>query len=205
MPKGFSDEEHAVIEDQLLSAGEALFSQHDFSKVSIDEVVSSVGISKGAFYSFFQSKEAFFFEVTQHVEAREKREIERRLTDRWDQVEVRELLEQFFREQFELLIRVPLFERAIDPALFKRVVRKVSKRRYQESMTSDERFWNEWTARFVQRGMSAEPRTQRRAFESIRSLFYLALHRVHIGPDWQEHVNYLIALVARDLTEADDA
>jgi AcrR family transcriptional regulator len=205
MPQGFSEDEQGAIVGQLFEVGEQLFSDHDFKKVSVDEIVARVGISKGAFYSFFESKESFFFELTQHVEAREKEAIERRLADRWETLGARELLEQFFREQFDLLLRIPLVERAIDPALFTRVVRKVGKERYEQSMKADERFWSAWTARFVERGMTAEPAAQQRAFGTLRSLFYLTLHRQEIGPGWRDTVSYLISLIARDLTEAGNA
>ncbi|MBN2550474.1 MAG: helix-turn-helix transcriptional regulator, partial [Anaerolineales bacterium] len=60
MPKGFSDQEKEIIRARLLEQGQRLFSAHGLKKTNIDELAAAAGISKGAFYLFFASKEACF-------------------------------------------------------------------------------------------------------------------------------------------------
>ena len=57
MPKAFTDQEKEVLREQLREKGRALFEAHGLRKTSVDEIVRAVGISKGAFYLFYKSKE----------------------------------------------------------------------------------------------------------------------------------------------------
>jgi AcrR family transcriptional regulator len=199
MPRGFDPEEREHIRNRLFEIGERLFSSSPYTAVSIDSCVEEAGLSKGAFYSFFPSKEDFFFQLTQQVERREKAGISRRLSDRWELIPAPDLLNMFFTEQFDLLVRIPLFERALDPALLERIIRKIGAKRFAESMESDRDFWLGWAGRFEERGMTADPQKQETAFASVKNLIYLALHRDRIGPSWRSDLEYLIGLVVRDL------
>lgn len=46
--------------DQLLLAGERLFSEHGYRGVTIAEIAAAVGVSTGSFYNHFPDKETFF-------------------------------------------------------------------------------------------------------------------------------------------------
>lgn len=63
MSRGFSDREKEKIKISLLRACKENWTKHGYKKTSIDDLCKTVGISKGAFYLFFQSKEALFCEV----------------------------------------------------------------------------------------------------------------------------------------------
>ncbi len=63
MPRGFSDREKEKIKISLLQACKESWTKHGYKKTSVDDLCKMVGISKGAFYLFFQSKEALFGEV----------------------------------------------------------------------------------------------------------------------------------------------
>lgn len=45
---------------QLLEAGLALFQEHAYDDVSIDDIAKSVGVSKGLLYHYFGGKRAFY-------------------------------------------------------------------------------------------------------------------------------------------------
>lgn len=63
MPKGFSAREKARIRAGLLRACRENWAAAGYKKISVDELCREAGISKGAFYLFFPSKEALFCEV----------------------------------------------------------------------------------------------------------------------------------------------
>lgn len=63
MPKIFSEREKENIVKGLLETCRQSWTQYGYKKTSIDELCRQVGISKGAFYIFFDSKEALFCEV----------------------------------------------------------------------------------------------------------------------------------------------
>lgn len=69
MPKGFTQHEKAQIQAALLAKGRELFGLHGVRKTNIEDLTRAVGISKGAFYLFYDSKEALFFAILQQFEA----------------------------------------------------------------------------------------------------------------------------------------
>ena len=63
MPKSFSATERENIKKKLTQACRASWTLNSYKKTSVDELCKSAGISKGAFYLFFDSKEEIFCEV----------------------------------------------------------------------------------------------------------------------------------------------
>ena len=59
MPKAFSEAEKEMIRRKLLEQGYKQFSTYGLKKTNIDELAAAAGISKGAFYIFYESKEEF--------------------------------------------------------------------------------------------------------------------------------------------------
>jgi AcrR family transcriptional regulator len=68
MPRAFSESEKQVIEETLLEQGQKQFSAFGLRKTNVEEIAQAAGISKGAFYLFFQSKEQLFLRVMEEVE-----------------------------------------------------------------------------------------------------------------------------------------
>jgi AcrR family transcriptional regulator len=60
MPKAFSEHEKDIIRAQMREKGKDLFEKQGLKKTSVDELTAAVGISKGAFYLFYESKEELF-------------------------------------------------------------------------------------------------------------------------------------------------
>ena len=63
MVSRFSDSERAEIERRLVAEGEAAFARLGLKHTSVEALALAAGISKGAFYSFFDSKEALYLAV----------------------------------------------------------------------------------------------------------------------------------------------
>lgn len=63
MPKGFTDREKAIIRAGMYEKGRDLFATYGLRKTSVEDLTNAVGISKGAFYLFFESKEQLFYEL----------------------------------------------------------------------------------------------------------------------------------------------
>jgi AcrR family transcriptional regulator len=75
MPKGFSDNQKEKINKALLEMGKVLFSQYGIKKTSIADLTKAVGISQGAFYQFFPSKEMLFYSVLKEEELKIKAQL----------------------------------------------------------------------------------------------------------------------------------
>ena len=75
MPKAFTEHEKELIGQQLLEQGYKLFSAYGLKKTNVEEIARAAGISKGAFYNFYESKEALFMDVIEQAEMRVRQEI----------------------------------------------------------------------------------------------------------------------------------
>ena len=75
MPKAFTEREKTIIRANLLAKGRELFSAFGLKKTNIEEITRAAGISKGAFYLFYDSKEALFFELLRQFEAEYREQI----------------------------------------------------------------------------------------------------------------------------------
>src|SRR5215469_8079839 len=75
MPKAFTEQEKELIRNRLLEQGRKQFSVYGLRKANIEELAEAAGISKGAFYLFYPSKEALFMEVVEQVEHRFRQEL----------------------------------------------------------------------------------------------------------------------------------
>lgn len=63
MARSFTEREKENIKRSLQEACKQNWTQYGYKKTSVDDLCRQVGISKGAFYLFFESKEALFCEV----------------------------------------------------------------------------------------------------------------------------------------------
>lgn len=63
MARSFTEREKENIRKNLQDFCKQSWTQYGYKKTSVDELCKQAGISKGAFYLFFESKEALFCEV----------------------------------------------------------------------------------------------------------------------------------------------
>jgi AcrR family transcriptional regulator len=74
MPKSLSDSERTYIKNRLLKEARESMIRHGIKKTTVDDLVRRVGIPKGTFYLFYESKELLLFDVfcALHDEYQEK-------------------------------------------------------------------------------------------------------------------------------------
>jgi len=63
----------------LLKVGGELFSRHGYKEVSIEEIARAAGVGTGTFYTYFRSKEEFYGELLDGLEAQGRLEVDRLL------------------------------------------------------------------------------------------------------------------------------
>jgi len=63
MPAGFTESERAIITTKLKQAALECMQRYGVRKTNVEQLTDKAGISKGAFYSFYESKEELMFEV----------------------------------------------------------------------------------------------------------------------------------------------
>ena len=75
MPKGFTQHEKKLINELLLEQGYTQFSSYGLKKTNVEELARAAGISKGAFYNFYDSKETLFIKVVEQAEERFRQDV----------------------------------------------------------------------------------------------------------------------------------
>ena len=68
MPRGFTEIEKENIRRMLLESCQASWKKYGYRHTSVDTLCLGAGISKGAFYKFFKSKEELFAETVKSIQ-----------------------------------------------------------------------------------------------------------------------------------------
>jgi AcrR family transcriptional regulator len=66
MSKAFTEKEKERIKEKIFTTAKGMFSHFGYKKTSIREITKKIGISQGAFYTFYNSKEELFFNILQN-------------------------------------------------------------------------------------------------------------------------------------------
>ncbi len=180
MPRPFSEEEKKQIRLKLLEEGKKLFIRFGLKKTGVTELTNAAGISQGAFYLFFNSKEELYFAI---LELEEQAVREKFL--RWFSEEETLTLarfKDFLRlavkafEENPLLRRLWL-EREIDDLLRRLPPELMEKHTLNDTAVLEPLIKNWQDAGYMVKG-SPEVITG-----VIRTLFLLPLHYREIGED----------------------
>ena len=98
MARSFTEREKENIKRSLQEACKQSWTQYGYKKTSVDELCRQAGISKGAFYLFFESKEALFCEVLCLVQEQICHAASEEIEKRKDMYGVAEALKFIYRE-----------------------------------------------------------------------------------------------------------
>ena len=198
MPKAFSEHEKEAIRAQMQEKGKQLFERQGIKKTSVNELAQAAGISKGAFYLFYESKEELLMEILEGLEA----DFRTRIFDfsiRPDK-NARQLLARLFKDVLLTWDEYPLLKN-FGRAEYEYLARKLPAKRIQAHANRDDEFVQELLRRIKREGVSvkASPRV---VSNLMKSLFFVGLHREDLGAEaYMESMEILADLVARYITE----
>lgn len=196
MPRAFTDQEKAIIRERLLEQGRAFLTSYGVRRTSVEDLTRAAGISKGAFYAFFSSKEELFFTVFEQFEAAYRQE----LLSMAQRAEgpPREHLRAFLRHAITRWRASPLFTR-MGREEYDIVARKLPPERLRAHLEDDEAFVarliDQWRAAGVEVASSPAELTG-----LIRALFFISLHAEEFGSaSYDATIALLIELIADHL------
>jgi AcrR family transcriptional regulator len=144
MPKGFSEHEKEFIRERLLRAGDRQFSAYGLKKTSVESLAAAAQISKGAFYRFYESKEALFMDVAEQAEQRLRQQIFAAIEQPGPSPRAR--LYRGLRTAFDQLKSTPLLQR-LTGSDYDLLVRRVPPEKVQQHLASDQLFIEDLVAR----------------------------------------------------------
>ena len=193
MPKAFSEREKDLIRTRLIQAGDKQFSAHGLKKTSIDELARAARISKGAFYLFYESKEALFMDVMEEVEKRYRAEF-LAVADR-PGPSARARLLAVLKTGFDLLQSEPIL-RYFNGGEYDWLLRGVPAEKLQAHLASDRLFLQELVARCQAAGIPIVV-TPEEIGRLLYPLVLASLHAESLGPaEVGGSVDALLELVA---------
>ena len=198
MPKAFSEQEKQFIRRQLLEKGKQLFERHGIKKTSIDEIVDAVGLSKGAFYLFYESKEDLLLAILEQLET----DFRTRIFDFsiGNQSNARPRLSKLLKDALLTWDEYPLLKN-LGNADYEYLARKLPPARIQAHLHRDNEFVSDFIKRIKDEGISvsASPRI---VSNLMKSLFFVSLHRNELGSDtYVETMSVLADLIAGYILE----
>ena len=144
MPRPFTEGEKDLIRTRLLQHGERLLSAHGLQKTNVEELARAAGISKGAFYKFYESKESLLLDIAEAAEKRVREQILAVLD--LPGPSPRAHLLAALRKGFNLFEQLPLLQ-FLTGADYERVFSTVAPSQLQEHLDADRRFMEQFLAR----------------------------------------------------------
>ncbi len=185
MPKGFTEDERLQIHEDLIDKGMALFSELGFKKTSVSRLTQAVGIAKGSFYLFYETKEELFMDILEKVEAGIHDEILHEITTSSQSAPA--LLKNIFKIQLKGIVENPIIRMTLEENLLPQIWSKLPKQRQQENIEKD--------TLFLKRFLEARPEAQvmfRYSPEMLagifRSMVFVVLYKAEVGASVYEEV-----------------
>ena len=140
MPRAFTENEKRLIGKRLLKQGYKLFSAYGLKKTSVEEIAKAAGISKGAFYIFYESKEALFMDVIEEAEIRVRQELLAVIDLPGPSPRAR--LFAVLKKAFDLFESIPILQ-IFTASDYDLLFRRIPARKLQEHIASDRVFFQE--------------------------------------------------------------
>lgn len=123
MPKGFTDQEKKIIKEELIEKGTEIFGTYGLKKTNIEDLTKAVGIAKGSFYSFYESKEDLFLDILKQAENKLIKEM--RMLLKKMKKEPKETFKDFLRFHFKVSKENPIIQQVTDKTTRDYLIRKL--------------------------------------------------------------------------------
>jgi AcrR family transcriptional regulator len=194
MPKGFSEQEKVRIRQSLLERGRELFEQYGLKKTSVEELARAAGISKGAFYLFFNSKEELFLEILESFEREFRAAIFESAYHQGDKSS-REKFKRMLTQAFVTWDSYRLLKR-LDTAEYEILLRRLPPDRVRAHVQNDDAFVTDVLAQLKQSGVPIS-RDPHAVSGLMKALFFVSLHKDDFGSDaYPDIMRVLIDIIA---------
>ena len=176
MPRPFSESERIAISRRLIAAAEGLFARRGIRATTVEQLAKAAGISKGAFYLFYPSKEALFFAVVENVETAMQARLEQQVADA-----PHDGLRLLLRASLQAREENPLFDVAISEEAVA-VMRTMSPEEQEAFLRRDIEMTESIAAHLAAAGVTMTVSPEVLA-GLLRAMVFVGLHRDDIGAD----------------------
>jgi AcrR family transcriptional regulator len=198
MGRAFRKQEKEAIYKALAEKGKKLFTRYGINKTTVQDLTDAVGVSKGAFYQFFTSKEALFQEIFEREVSVCRDKMAALLEANSDNP--RDCIRRLIRQYIEFIEENPFFRMTLlhdadMPGLKSMVKEETIRKRRDEWIKLLLSYLHEWK----ERGLVIDGNLEVVA-ATIRSTVYLLFHKREIGTDvFYDIIDLLSELVSASL------
>ena len=177
MPKGFTEREREIIREKLQAKGKEYFGIHGVRKTNVEDLARAAGISKGAFYAFYDSKEELYFDIL----GRARAGIQQRILDCVSQPgkAPRQRLKELLREAFSIWRTDPILANFSNEE-YEHLLRKLPEDKVLEHTRGGDAFIEQLIATCRSQGIPIE-RDPKTVAGLLRALFFVSLHEEDVG------------------------
>lgn len=186
-------------QEELLHLAMALFAEHDYDDLSVRSLSKEMGITTGAFYRYFGSKEEFFIFMCDYTLEQfwvRQRQIQEELERH---VDVKEVLEydklqdgfwkHFYRSSLD--IRMKYYFRTKDNPLYQRKLEVVSELQNAETYTKEEKEVVAFVVSVLQYAVTSFNYLERRNFDDDAMYNFvndMILRGFEVGKNGAQHI-----------------
>jgi AcrR family transcriptional regulator len=193
MPKGFSEREKELIQARIFENGRKAFSAYGLRKTNVEDLTQAVGISKGAFYIFYDSKEALFMDVVEEAERNFREQVLAEIEK--PGLSPRARLKHVFQTAFPIWKSMPIL-RQVTRVEYSLLLEKMPPEKVQEHLQSDRVFINQLIQHCQAAGILIVTGGEQLA-GLMTALFFVSLHEDDFSPDvYPGTINLLVDLVS---------
>lgn len=151
MPKHFSETERTQITEQLLNAGFDQFTKSGLRAVRVDDLCRAVGIAKGSFYQFFDSKEDLFMAVAESRDCVYRQKITE-MADTHTGTSPN-FVAGLYIYMVEAMMADPIMDVVSRPGEFEYLLRKLPPERMAVHQRNDEAYFQDIGPRWIAKGL----------------------------------------------------
>ncbi len=197
MAVSFTDKERAGIVAALRQAAGRCAARKGMRKTTVDELALQAGISKGAFYKFYPSKEHLFLDMLEQWHGEIERQVTRALGEHPD-LNTRQRAALILKCAWRTMRERPLIPFCRDDLPF--LLRKLPENLLQEHYQSNEDFIQSLIAR-AEISLCVSDAV---AFTTLRILLFSLLLAPQVGEDYEQAIDALIDGACQKMVRAED-
>lgn len=189
-PKAFTEEEKEIVRGRLKESALKYLATTGIKKTTVEELARAAGVSKGAFYLFYDSKELLFLDALEDVQAKMHEEIIAGMQKYDDKKQgfvsvVSDMYRHFATNTWMLKLMDDEYEI---------LMRRVPKERIAAHIAMDDASTKRMTE--VIAGLSIDPE---KISAIMRMLFMCTLHREEVGPLADDAFLFMLEAVANKI------
>ena len=198
MGRAFSENERDLIKMRLVETAKVAFEEMPYQTVKVELLAKNVGISKGAFYSFFSSKESLFLDVLIRVEQEIQNDILAKLTAH---ASLKEQLIDILFSTMILFEKSYIFKAFSDIQIQTALLEKASTEQREQMLMADQQLLSMLVNEAV--GFKV-PRDV--ALDMMRSVFFIAPYKAQLESDFEVFMlSYITAIIEGIIVEGTPA